>query len=100
MSDPTFQVGDPVRVAKGVHRLAGQAGFVVMVDPIAGPLIEPAPEGATLNERDALPRHPEYGVVLTVHRPKWRRNRPGELVYDSDAVNWFRPSELIARSEG
>lgn len=92
-----FQVGDPVRVAPAVKRHAGQPGFVVMVDPIAGPLVEPVPDRTPLEVRDANPRHPEYGVVLTVHRPPWRQDMPGQLMYDSEAVRWFTPAELVPR---
>jgi hypothetical protein len=90
-------VGDAVRVAPDVKRHGGQIGFVVMVDPIAGPLTEPAPHFLPLEERDALPRQPEYGVVLTGHRPPWRTDMPGQLMYDSDAVRWFAPHELVPR---
>jgi hypothetical protein len=93
------QVGDPVRVAPDVKRHGGQAGFVVMVNEGAGPLLEPVPDRTPLEARDTLPRHPEYGVVLTVHRPPWRQDMPGQLNYDSDAVRWFTPAELTSRRE-
>ena len=93
----TFQVGDPVRVARGVRVFGDRPGFVVMVNETGGPLVEPADPVMPLGERDTLPRHPEYGVVLTIHRPPWRKDAPGQLNYDSDMVMWFAPHELVTR---
>lgn len=95
---PTYEVGQAVRVAQGVKRHSGVPGFVVMVNETGGPLVEPAPATMPLGDRDSLPREPEYGVVLTTHRPPWRPDAPGQLSYDSDAVRWFRPDELTART--
>lgn len=92
-----FQVGDAVRVAPTVKRVGGQAGYVVIVDPTAGPLVTPVAPHVPLGERDSLPRHPEYGVVLTDRRPPPRQDMPGQLNYDSGAVNWFAPHELVPR---
>ena len=92
-----FKVGDSIRVAPGVKRHEGLIGFVVMVDPTAGPLVTPVNDRTPLEVRDALPRQPEYGVVLTGHRPPWRTDMPGQVMYDSDAVRWFAPHELVAR---
>jgi len=91
-----FSVGDAVRVAQDVKRHGHAPGFVVMVDDTAGPLVDPAP--ATMPLGDRLPRHPEYGVVLGIHRPTWRQDMPGQLQYDSDAVRWFTADELVRRS--
>lgn len=88
LTPPAFQVGDAVRVhrnekafpSKGTWpRYREQPGFVVMVN----------------SSEDTEP--PEYGVVLTIHRPPWRQGRKAELIYDSDAVKWFAGHELIAR---
>lgn len=98
MNASAFSVGDAVRVAQGVARHAGAPGFVVMVDPIAGPLVDPAPDAMPLGDRDSLPRRPEYGVILTTHRPPWRADGSGQLNYDSDAVRWFTPAELTRRT--
>lgn len=86
-----FKVGDAVRVkrdakqypSKGTWpRHDGKPGFVVILSPGAGP------DGAI-----------EYGVIETTQRPQWRREegREHELCYDSDAVLWFAPHELVAR---
>jgi hypothetical protein len=93
-------VGDAVRVGPNVRRLRNQVGFVVIVSEGAGPLIEPCPRDTPNHERDSLPRHPEYGVILTTTRPPWRqgKGREREVQYDSDAVHWFAPHELIARA--
>lgn len=87
----TFAVGDAVRVAQGVRRHGTAPGFVVMVNETGGPLLDPTdgPDG---------PRHPEYGVILGTHRPTWRHDMPGQLQYDSDAVRWFAPHELVRRT--
>lgn len=100
MSDTTaptaLSVGDHVRVqrdealypAKGTWaRYRGKSGYVCIVAEGAGP----GPEGEA---------EPEYGVVLTVHRPRWRqeKGRGHELQYDSEALKWFAPHELVALS--
>lgn len=104
----TFAVGDAIRIsrdeniyaAKGtwsVHR--SKPGFVVIVNEGGGRLVDPEPAGLTQEEKDALPRHHEYGVILTTTHPQWRKEpgRQHELSYDSDAVLWFQPWELVAR---
>lgn len=93
-----FSVGDPVRVEMSVKRYGGKPGFVVTVNADGGPLLEPVTDAIPLGDRDDLPRHPEYGVVLTIHRPQWRKDSPGSLSYDGDALKWFAPHELEARS--
>lgn len=94
-----MNVGDPVRVAPTVRRFKNQVGFVVIVNATGGPLVEAVPHDTSNQLRDSLPRHPEYGVVLTTTRPPWRQDkaRSHELQYDSDAVKWFAPHELLAR---
>jgi hypothetical protein len=86
-----FKVGDAVRISRDENiyapkgtwsRHRSKPGFVVVVSPGAGP------HGAT-----------EYGVILTTTHPQWRKEpgREHELNYDSDAVLWFAPHELVAR---
>jgi hypothetical protein len=94
MSDTTItsalSVGDHVRVqrdealrpSKGTWpTVRGKTGYVCIVSDGAGPNGEP-----------------EYGVVLTVTRPAWRqeKGRRHELQYDSEAIKWFAPHELVA----
>lgn len=87
-----FQVGDHVRIERDevryhsrgtwpTHR--GQTGYVVTINVGGGPVIDGVQQD-------------EFGVVLTTHRPPWRKEegREHELAYDSDAVKWFRDYEM------
>ena len=77
-----MNVGDHIRVerdekkypSRGTwRRYSGKTGYICIVDESS------------------------YGVVLTVTRPPWRKDsgREHELSYDSDAILWFRPHELV-----
>lgn len=70
-----MNVGDPVRIAPKVRRHAGKPGFVVSINP------------------------PEFGVLLTIHRPPWDPDHPNRLRYNDSQVRWFQPSELLPRGE-
>ena len=84
MTAPAFRVGDAVRPSASLKsgRFRDRPGFVVTVNEGGGPNGEP-----------------EYGVILTVTRPAWRKEpgRQHEVAYDSDQVVWFAPRELTAR---
>lgn len=85
-----FQVGDAVRASRDEDRFPvrgtwkrhrNRAGFVVCVNASAD--VDP----------------PEYGVIMTVDRPRWRQDdgHVGEVYYNSEAVLWFRGDELVHR---
>lgn len=90
-------VGDKVRIGSKVKNHGGKPGFIVVVNEDGGPAIDPIPAGTSNADRDRVPRHPEYGIILTTRQPPWRKDKPGQLSYDSDLVKWFAPWEVEAR---
>ena len=85
----TLNVGDHIRVQRDEKlfpsrgtwpKYRGKTGYVCIVS-----------EGGGRGD------DPEYGVVLTIHRPPWRKehDREHELSYDSEALLWFAPYELV-----
>lgn len=84
-----MNVGDHIKVQRDEKlfpsrgtwsRYRGKTGYICVIN-----------EGGGKDDTD------EYGVVLTIHRPAWRKepDRGHELSYDSDAVLWFAPHELV-----
>jgi hypothetical protein len=86
VTDQAFSVGQAIRTSATIRsgRYRDRPGFVVTVNHGGGP------NGA-----------PEYGVILGLTRPPFRKEpgRTHEVLYDSDQIAWFLDRELTPRQD-